>query len=180
MTGTPPRPGDFPVALSSAGIGLFWIIEAGGRVTYSTAGEVDGVTVFGRGVRMGVRVANGADEPVTLRALRIRAKWYPEYPPTLRYHKVALPVPAPPLPFDDGQPNVLLTEDVTDGVVTVRGTRCVLAPAGEADASRVIDATIEAAVSGLWGCHIEAEYTHAAAARVTSVPVGCLVLLRGK
>jgi hypothetical protein len=176
-------PGDFPVALTYDDeiSPLFWTIDADRRTTYSTAGYFKGATVFGRGVRLGVRVTNHSEQVVTLRALRVRTLWSRLYPSGLRYKRLVTQVPAPPLPFASGQANVRLTEDLTpQGVVAVRGVRGELGPAGGPAASRVVEVVIEAAVSGLWACGIEAESGSAGQTRVTAAPLNCLVLLRGK
>jgi hypothetical protein len=176
-------PSDFPVTLAydDAASPLFWIIDAEGRKTYSIAGDFNGATVFGRGIRLTLRVTNHSDESVGLRALRVRAQWSRTFPAMLRYRKIITSVPVPPLPFASGQANVRLTEDMLPGgVVRVRGVRGELGPVGGPDSSRVVQVVIEAAVVGLWACRVEMESWHADKTWVSESPVECLILLRGK
>jgi hypothetical protein len=175
--------GDSPVTLAydDAASPLFWAIDAEGRKTYSIAGDFNGDTVFGRGIRLTLFVANHSDEPVGLRALRVRAQWSRTFPAMLRYRKIVTPMPFPPLPFASGQAHVRLTEDMLPGgVVQVRGVRGDLGPAGGPDSSRVVQVVIEAAVAGLWACQVEAELWRGDKTWMAGPPVRCLILLRGK
>jgi hypothetical protein len=174
---------DFPVALTyeDQAAQPFWTIDAGRLTTYSVAGEYDGATVFGRGVCLTLRATNRSENTVSLRGLRVLTQWSPQYPARLRYRKIVAVVPVPPLPFASGQANVRLGEDaLPEGQVVVRGTRGELGPAGGPDSARDVHVVIEAAVAGLWACHVIAESSCAGQTWVTETPLSCLVLSRGK
>jgi len=172
---------DFPISLSCVSSSLFWTIDADKRKTYSLAGNLEGITVFGRGVRLALAVTNHGEESVGLRALRIRAQWSTQFPATLRYHKLVTSVPVPPLPFASGQAHVRLTEDMLPGgMAEVRGVRGELGVAGGPDSIRIVQVVIEAASAGLWACQVEAESWRGDKTWVTESLVQCLILLRGK
>jgi hypothetical protein len=177
----PERPGESVVILETGVPRLFSEIGPDGRKTYTDAGVIDGVTVFGRGVRIPMLVTNVSSGPAQLLRLEVLTNCYIKYQPELRYDKIMVSIPHPRLPFDGERGRVRLMErDMNEGTVAVRGTHRVLHPGGGRLSGGQFEITIEAAVSGLWACHVQARFLSAGRTETSEQAGPFFVLLRGK
>lgn len=175
------RPGESAVVLEAGVPRLFSEIGPDGHKTYTDAGVIDGATVFGRGVKIPILVKNVSSEPAQLLRLEVLAKCYVKYQPRLRYDKIMVSIPHPRLPFDGERGRVRLTErDMSEGAVAVRGTHRVLHPGGGRLSGGQFEITIEATVSGLWECHVQARFLSAGRTETSEQAGPFFVLLRGK
>ena len=157
--------------------GLFWVVEDNSYRIYSQAGELDGVPVFGRGVRLPVTMTSRAETPIEVRAIEVSVVRHAKYQPTLRYDKLVLPAADGRMPLLGPPHRVALGEtELHTGRATVPGVRCVLGP-GSAGQFEVV---VEAAAAGLWRCELGVHVVHDGAVCLVE-PIGpFLILLRGR
>lgn len=141
-------------------ISNFEMIDGNKKTIYTTAGEFEGKTVYGRGHRILISLINQTSSTLTIYSVRLRiVKKEPDYPKTLRYSKMQMTLPHSRLPIEVIQAPIYI-QDI-DSVQTIKEIgegKIYLEPKDTPEAIHQIVFTTEVKSPGLWIYQLEVEY----------------------
>jgi hypothetical protein len=162
----------------------FEIIEGNKKTVYTTAGEKNGIYIYGRGQQLLITLTNNASMPLDVISINLRLiSLEKTYNPALKYDKLQFSVPCTRLPVEQIKTPVQWDIGATPGTLKTLGEgRIKLGPKGTQNDTHQIQFTVEAKSAGLWTYQLEVVYNEPRVSKRETVTYknNFMILLRGK